>query len=66
VDLTYPYHPHVTIAHHVDEEVLDRAFTELADFEARFTVDSFTLYVHDDLAGWVPTQRFDLRAAVVR
>ena len=66
VDLTYPYHPHVTVAHHVDDEVLDRAFAELADFEARFTVDSFTLYVHDEVAGWVPTRRFGLRAAVER
>ena len=66
VDLTYPYHPHVTVAHDVDEAVLDRAFTELADFEARFTVDSFMLYVHDDSAGWVPTRTFDLRTTVAR
>jgi 2'-5' RNA ligase len=66
VDLNYPYHPHVTVAHDLDEAVLDRAFTELADFEARFVVDSFTLYVHDDAAGWVPSQTFELKAVLAR
>lgn len=65
VDLNFPYHPHVTVAHELDEPVLDRAFAELGDFEARFTVDSFTLYVHDDQAGWVPSRTFEL-AAVAR
>lgn len=63
VDLNYPYHPHVTIAHAVEDEVLDRAFTELADFEARFSVDTFTFYVHDEVAGWVPTRTFELKAS---
>jgi 2'-5' RNA ligase len=64
VDLNFPYHPHVTVAHELEDDVLDRAFTELATFEARFTVDSFTLYVHDDATGWVPSRRFGLRSAV--
>ena len=34
--LDFYYHPHVTVAHHVPEPNLDRAFTELSDFEARF------------------------------
>ena len=33
VELHYPYHPHVTIAHHLDDQTLDRAFAELAEFE---------------------------------
>jgi len=32
VDLQFPYHPHVTIAHHLPDEILDRAFGDLADF----------------------------------
>lgn len=40
----FPYHPHVTIAQAVDGEALDRAFAELAGYEARFHVDRFTLY----------------------
>ncbi|QSR29910.1 2'-5' RNA ligase [Nocardioides sp. S5] len=60
VDLHYPYHPHVTIAHHLDDTALDRAFAELAGFECRFTAEEFSLYVHDDSAGWQPTRHFEL------
>ena len=60
VDLHYPYHPHVTIAHHLDDPALDRAFDELAGFECRFTVDAFSLYVHDESAGWQPTHHYGL------
>ena len=60
VDLAFPYHPHVTIAHHLADEQLDRAFTELADFECEFAVDDFRLYVHDEERGWTPTRYFAL------
>jgi 2'-5' RNA ligase len=60
VDLTFPYHPHVTIAHDIAEERLDRAFAELADFECAFDVDDFQLYVHDHERGWTPTRYFAL------
>ncbi|MFM6851924.1 MAG: 2'-5' RNA ligase family protein, partial [Terrabacter sp.] len=60
VDLHYPYHPHVTIAHHLDDAALDRAFAELAGFECRFTAEEFSLYVHDETAGWQPTRHFGL------
>lgn len=40
----FPYHPHVTVAQEVDADALDRAFAELAGYEARFHVDRFTLY----------------------
>lgn len=66
VDLSYPYHPHVTVAHDVEDDILERAFDELAAFEARFAVDSFTLYVHDDATGWTPHERFSLRTSVRR
>ncbi len=46
-DLQFPYHPHVTVAHHLADETLDRAFDDLAGFECDFTVDRFSLYVHD-------------------
>lgn len=61
VELSFPYHPHVTVAHHLDDERLDRAFTELADFECEFAADRFALYVHDNGSGWRPTQEFVLR-----
>ena len=60
IDLHYPYHPHVTIAHHLDDPTLDRAFEELAGFECRFDVDAFSLYVHDASHGWQPTHQYEL------
>lgn len=60
VDLEFPFHPHVTIAHHLAEPQLDQAFTDLADFECEFTADAFSLYVHDSEAGWQPTREFSL------
>jgi 2'-5' RNA ligase len=45
-ELAFPFHPHVTVAHDVDEAALDVAYETLADYEAWFEVDSFHLYVH--------------------
>jgi 2'-5' RNA ligase len=60
VELDFPYHPHVTVAHHLDDEALDRAFADLADFECEFDVADFHLYLHDDEAGWQPDRSFAL------
>ena len=57
---SFPYHPHVTVAHDLPDDVLDQAFDELAGFECRFVVDRFSLYVHDPKDGWVPTRDFPL------
>ncbi|MER7106595.1 2'-5' RNA ligase family protein [Streptomyces sp. NPDC000229] len=43
-ELQFPYHPHVTVAHGITEEAMDRAYEELADFEASWTVGAFALY----------------------
>jgi 2'-5' RNA ligase len=61
VETAFPYHPHVTVAHDVDARQLDRAFDDLADYDAAFDVDAFTLYVHDGLDGWRTDTRFALR-----
>ena len=58
--LNYPYHPHVTVAHLLDDELLDRAFDELAGFECSFTAAAFHLYVHDPDHGWKATRDFQL------
>jgi 2'-5' RNA ligase len=58
--LDFPYHPHVTVAHVDDDDLLDRAFTELGDFDCSFTVGSFHLYVHDEVLGWQPTRDYAL------
>ena len=62
-ELAFPYHPHVTVAHHLDDDLLDTAFDELSDFECEFRVDHFWLYVHDPDEGWQPTHRFPLSGA---
>ncbi|MGW8380668.1 2'-5' RNA ligase family protein [Streptomyces sp. ODS28] len=43
-ELHFPYHPHVTVAHGIDEAAMDKAHAELAGFEAAWTVDGFALY----------------------
>lgn len=59
-DLSFPYHPHVTVAHDLAEEALDHAYETLQDFEAAFEVTDFHLYVHGDDQVWRPVQTFDL------
>lgn len=60
VQLVFPYHPHVTIAHHLPDEALDVAFLGLADFECVFEATAFHLYLHDQDAGWRPAREFRL------
>lgn len=60
IELAFHYHPHVTIAHHLEDAALDQAFCELEGFGCRFDADDFHLYVHDDETGWHPTRSFAL------
>ncbi|MFB4313457.1 2'-5' RNA ligase family protein [Actinomadura sp. 21ATH] len=57
-ELEFPYHPHVTVAHHLPEEVMDRAYKELASYKAAFTVESFSLYEHGPDGVWRPRRDF--------
>ncbi|WP_043265749.1 2'-5' RNA ligase family protein [Streptomyces sp. CT34] len=43
-ELQFPYHPHVTVAHGIAEDAMDRAQAELADFSATWTAGGFALY----------------------
>ena len=56
-ELKFNYHPHVTVAQDLDEVALDKAFEELASYEARFTTTGFTLF-EEDAAGWRPIGDF--------
>lgn len=58
VDRPFPYHPHVTVAHHLTDDVLDRAFKELAPYEATFPVHAFSLYEHGLDGVWRPRWHF--------
>jgi 2'-5' RNA ligase len=53
----FPYHPHVTVAHDLPDDALDRAMDELAAYAADFVVDSFVLYEHVD-GRWEPDSTF--------
>lgn len=43
-ELQFPYHPHVTVAHGIDDAAMDRAFEELAGFDAEWPCTGFALY----------------------
>ncbi len=60
--LEFPYHPHVTVAHHLDDAALDQAFETLRDFEAAFEVVDFHLYIHGDDGVWRRVRTFRLSA----
>jgi len=59
-ELVFPYHPHVTVAHNLDDVTLDRAFKELAGFHAAFDADGFSLYEHGSDGVWRPQRTFGL------
>lgn len=59
-DLTFPYHPHVTVAQDVSEASLDEAYQGLSEFIARFTVDRFTLFERDEDGTWLQRRAYPL------
>ncbi|MGH3497465.1 MAG: 2'-5' RNA ligase family protein [Nocardioidaceae bacterium] len=59
-ELSYPFHPHVTVAHGLDEVALDSAFETLSGYECEFDVAFFTLYLHTAGDGWVEHRHFGL------
>ncbi|MDR1998478.1 MAG: 2'-5' RNA ligase family protein [Frankiaceae bacterium] len=61
-ELTFPYHPHVTIAQDVAPAALDRAYESLQDFVARFRVSAFTMFQRGKDGAWVPKREFPLGA----
>ena len=58
--LDFPYHPHVTVAHHLDDTALDEAFDGLADFRAAFRVVGVDLYEHGEDGVWRVERNFAL------
>ena len=57
-EVKFPYHPHVTVAHDLDEPALDRAFDELAAYDARFQVWGFSLFEKGKDGVWRPQRDF--------
>lgn len=62
-ELQFSYHPHVTVAHDVDEAALETALCTLDRYQARFRADGFNLYEHGSDGLWRSRHRFDFGAA---
>jgi 2'-5' RNA ligase len=56
----FNYHPHVTVAHDLPDTALDRAFVELADYRADFSVGSFGLFERAADGFWRTEREFKL------
>src|SRR3954466_9681563 len=54
----FPYHPHVTVAHDLPPEALDKAFDALASYEGEFVVAGFSLFEHGGDGAWRPQRDF--------
>ncbi|MGH3459959.1 MAG: 2'-5' RNA ligase family protein [Kribbellaceae bacterium] len=60
VSLRFPYHPHVTVAHDLDNDALDTAFQVLGDYDCSFEVAAFSRYEHGEDGVWRPQRGFAL------
>ncbi|MEV8537552.1 2'-5' RNA ligase family protein [Streptomyces sp. NPDC051572] len=64
-DLHFPYHPHVTVAHGIDDELMDRAYEALADYRAEWSCTCFALYEQGPDGVWRKMREFAFGGAVV-
>ncbi|MFE2097795.1 MULTISPECIES: 2'-5' RNA ligase family protein [unclassified Streptomyces] len=64
-ELQFPYHPHVTVAHGIDEASMDRAFAELAGFEAEWPCTGFALYEQGADDVWRKLREYTFGGSVV-
>ncbi|MDM7830822.1 2'-5' RNA ligase family protein [Cellulomonas edaphi] len=51
-ELRFHYHPHVTVAHELEDAALDEAIDELTSFDATFVVQSLDCYEHGADGVW--------------
>ena len=58
--LSFPYHPHVTVAHDVPEDMLELAYTGLADLSAEFRVTAFTEFEQTADGAWSVAREYPL------
>jgi 2'-5' RNA ligase len=57
-ELRFPYHPHVTVAHDLPPDALDRAFSAMADYTAEFRVHGFSMFEQGPDEIWRPQRDF--------
>ena len=58
--LSFPYHPHVTVAHDVPPDMLELAYSGLADLSAEFRVDAFTEFEQTADGTWAVSREYPL------
>jgi 2'-5' RNA ligase len=58
--LSFPYHPHVTVAHDVPAEMLEFAYNGLADLWAAFPVEAFTEFEQTPTGAWAVAREYRL------
>jgi 2'-5' RNA ligase len=58
--LSFPYHPHVTVAHDVPTDMLELAYSGLADLSAEFRVNSFTEFEQTPGGAWAVAREYRL------
>ena len=58
--LSFPYHPHVTVAHDVPEDMLELAYSGLSDLSAQFRVDYFTEFERTGDGAWAVAREYPL------
>ncbi|MGY1753188.1 2'-5' RNA ligase family protein [Blastococcus sp. SYSU D01042] len=61
--LAYPYHPHVTVAHDVAPDMLELAYSGLADLSAEFPVQHFTEFEQLPGGAWAVAREYPLTGA---
>ncbi|MDG4863913.1 2'-5' RNA ligase family protein [Streptomyces sp. T-3] len=64
-ELQFPYHPHVTVAHGIAEEAMDRAFEELGDYVAEWSCTGFALYEQGADGVWRKMREFAFGGSTV-
>ncbi|MGY1834088.1 2'-5' RNA ligase family protein [Blastococcus sp. SYSU DS0510] len=58
--LSFPYHPHVTVAHDVPADMLELAYCGLQDLSAEFRVEHFTEFEQSAAGSWVVAREYPL------
>jgi 2'-5' RNA ligase len=61
--VSFPYHPHVTVAHDVPTAMLDMAAAGLADLRAEFRVETFTEFEQLPDGAWAVSGEYRLSGA---
>jgi len=58
--LTFPYHPHITVAHDVQPDMLELAYHGLSDLSAEFPVPHFTEFEQTPSGVWAVAREYPL------